>query len=92
VDKALLLAYVAAAVAQGAYDEAGEILDLDKGHQAPYTFLAWAPAAAQRPATHLEVDATQAAGLHEARIWMRRQPDRPPLAEEEPGVTSQNQT
>ena len=90
VDEALLLAYVAAAVAHHNYKEAQEILDLDKDHQAPYTLRAWA--AAQRPAEHLEVDATRAAGLHEARIWMRRPPDGSPLALEEPGVTSQNRT
>ena len=88
VDEALLLAYVAVAVARGAYTEAGEILNLDKDHQAPYTIRAWATA--DRPATHVEIDATRAAGLHEARIWMRRQPDARPPAAEERGVTAQN--
>jgi hypothetical protein len=89
MDEAILLAYIAVAVSKANFDAARKILDLDKDHQAPYTIRAWAPGA-DRPATHMEVDATRAAGLHEARIWMRRQPTEPPPAAEEQGLTVYN--
>jgi hypothetical protein len=38
------------------------------------------------------VEATRAAGLHEARIWMRRQPAAHPLAAGERGVTAHTHT
>jgi len=93
VDEALLLAYIAVAVARDTSlsDDIKQILDLDQDHQAPYTLRAWAPDA-DRPAAHLEVEATRAAGLHEARIWMRRQPAAHPLAAGERGVTAHTHT
>ena len=105
VHEALLLAYVAAALSadyhswlQGRRDDDDDtterllrdIIELDKDHQAPYTLRAWNPSA-DRPDTHLEVEATRAAALHEASIWMRCKPDALPLAAGERGTTAHTQ-
>jgi hypothetical protein len=78
VHEALLLASTAVDLLNSWDSEDGggarDILDMDKDHQAPYTIRAWAPCA-DHPATHLELEATKAAALHEASIWMQRQPD-----------------